>query len=211
MPLGERRPRKPEQPFTTPRPNPPSPPTNRRHLHRRTAGRWAIPARGSSLNRPPPRGPIRVHHRRSSGRARAVSLGRSLQASCLPLARCWLVLGIPAFTRQQRRLHGTGPPLAHPYSVRAGAGKGYRHLASLGASPLFHKSPPARAGGTAGHWARDAPGSPSNRSPPQGPIRHHHQQTIGTWTTGTWTTVTSAAGQRAIGQNQPLLSWPRLS
>jgi hypothetical protein len=36
----------------------------------------------------------------------------------------------------------------------------YRHLASLGASPLFHKSPPARAGGTAGCWAFPGPGKP---------------------------------------------------
>jgi len=36
--------------------------------------------------------------------------GRSLRASCPSLARCWLVLGIHAFTRQQRRLHGTGNP-----------------------------------------------------------------------------------------------------
>ncbi len=63
-----------------------------------TAGRWARDVPGSPRSGSPPIRPIRDHHCRSSGRARAVSLGRSLQASCLPLARCWLVFGIPAFT-----------------------------------------------------------------------------------------------------------------
>jgi hypothetical protein len=81
-----------------------------------TAGRWAIPAPGSTSNRSPPTRPKRDHHHRSSGQARAVSLGRSLRASCPPLARCWLALGIPASTRQQRQLHDTGSPLTHPYS-----------------------------------------------------------------------------------------------
>ena len=96
-----------------------------------------------------------------------------------------------------RRSTGTGPPLANPYSMRVGlcftlrrraladsysarprVGKGYRHLASLGASPLFHRSPPARAGGTAGRWAFPVPASPSNCSPPPRPIRRHNQKPL---------------------------------
>jgi len=119
----------------------------------------------------------RLHLARGSGWARAVSLGRSLRAS-MPFARSMLARSRhPAFARQQRRLRGTGPPLANPYSVGARVGKGYRHLASLGARPLFHRSPPARAGGTAGRWAAPASGSSSTRSLPQRPTRPHNQAT----------------------------------
>ena len=116
----------------------------------------------------------------SSGRAHAISPATRFRHPCPPLARCWLALGIlPALASNAGSL-GTGPLLANPYSTRPRVGKGYRHLASLGASPLFHRSPPARAGGTAGRWARDAPGSPPNRSPPTRPIRahDHHAQTL---------------------------------
>jgi len=135
----------------------------------RTGSGWA---RAVSLGRSG-----RLHLARGSGWARAASLGRSLRAS-MPFARSMLARSRhPAFARQQRRLRGTGPPLANPYSVGARVGKGYRHLASLGARPLFHRSPPARAGGTAGRWAVPASGSPSTRSLPQSPTRPHNQAT----------------------------------
>ena len=49
------------------------------------------------------------------------------------------------------RRHSPRPRLGvNPDCVRPRVGKGYRHLASLGASPLFHRTPPARASQTVG-------------------------------------------------------------
>jgi len=153
----------------------------------RTGSGWA---RAVSLGRSG-----RLHLARGSGWARAASLGRSLRAS-MPFARSMLARSRhPAFARQQRRLRGTGPPLANPYSVGARVGKGYRHLASLGARPLFHRSPPARAGGTAGCWAITASASPSSRSPPESPTRCHNQTAPGGF-------LRSPGGRRAVGPSR---------
>jgi len=57
----------------------------------------------------------------------------------------------------------------------------------LGGGPTFHarrlnRSPPARAGGTAGRWASPAPGSQSNPSPPTRPKRVPNRTNPGTST-----------------------------
>jgi hypothetical protein len=80
---------------------------------------------------------------------------------CPPLARCWIVLGIPAFTSPATPLDWHGLTPREPAFRACGR----------------HRSPPARAGGTAGRWAIPASGSPENRSPPKRPIRDHHQTT----------------------------------
>ena len=86
--------------------------------------------------------------------------GRSFQASCLPLARgkpsfaILATLGFPTPARLAR---------AHPSRTR------------IPRACARNRSPPARAGGTAGRWAIPVPGSPSPRSPPTRPKRHHHQ------------------------------------
>jgi hypothetical protein len=98
-PLGERRPRKPEKIPTT------QSPASRNDTHRARA-----PVHHHDAQTAITKQPTHGNRHASSGRTRAVSLGRSLRASCPPLARCWLALGIHAFTRQQRRLHGTGNP-----------------------------------------------------------------------------------------------------
>jgi hypothetical protein len=175
-----------------------SPPTRPIRLHNQittgtctggTAGRWArpppipatpsqptrpirvhqCPAQSATITNPPPppprlRGePVPSRRTLAAGihALRSLDAG-SLSASCLRFA-------------SNAGSIGTGSPLANPYSGCARVGKGYRHLASLGASPLFHKSPPARAGGTAGRWARPLPISatsspptkPNPRSPPR--------------------------------------------
>ena len=73
------------------------------------------------------------------------------------------------------------PPLARTqfHSVTAARPATDRDFHPAGSIHLQSHSPPARAGGTAGRWARDAPGSPSNRSPPTRPIRCHDQSTHG--------------------------------
>jgi hypothetical protein len=108
-----------------------------------TAGRWAIPVPGSpkTLHHQP--SSIRGHHRRGSGRACAISPDARCGHPCPPLARCWLALGILPSLASNAGSIGTGPPLANPDSVRPWVGKGYRHLASLGASPLFAPHPSA--------------------------------------------------------------------
>jgi len=98
----------------------------------------------------------------SSGRAHAISPATRFRHPCPPLARCWLALGILPALASNAGSSGTGPPLANPYSACPRVGKGYRHLASLGASPLFHRSPPARAGRDGGPL-----GDPGSRQPAQ--------------------------------------------
>jgi len=105
----------------------------------------------------------------------------------------WLVgnRASPSWLRSvsQRQLDWHRPPLANPDSMRRRVGKGYRHLASLGASPLFHRSPPARAGGTAGRWAFPGPRKPAEsfttnppnpRSPPNNKPTHVTPRELGT-------------------------------
>jgi hypothetical protein len=184
-----------------------------------TAGRWAFP-RTIATNRSPPTRPIRVHKRQTDGTSpagrRAVGpssarlpqtvhhqpaqsairtnrpplaeslrklgagpchlAGRSLWASCPPLARCWLVLGIPAFTSP-----ATPARLARARPSRTRIPRAMRN-----------RSPPARAGGTAGRWAFPRTIA-TNRSPPIRPIRVHKRQTDGT----------SPAARRAVGHSRP--------
>jgi len=104
------------------------------------AGR-SLPASGRSLGW--------LHLARARGGP--VRSRRTLAAGILPSARSWETeLRLPGCARfPNAGSIGTGPPLANPYSV--------------------HRSPPARAGGTAGRWAFPVPGSPANRSPPPPP------------------------------------------
>jgi len=97
-------------------------------------------------------------------------VARTLAAGILPSARSMLARSRPPC------LHSPATPAPRhgltPHAPVCGAGprvgKGYRHLAALGASLLFQRSPPARAGGTAGRWAIPVPGNPRNRPPPAG-------------------------------------------
>jgi len=152
---------------------------------RRAVGLFPVP--GSPRNRSPPKRPIRDHHQRRLGvgpchlAGRSVGFtsrrlgvgpchlagrslgftsrrlgvgpchlaGRSLRASCPSLARGKPSFAILAALRfPNAGSIGTGPPLANPYSAR-----------------VRNRSPPARAGGTAGRWAFPVPGSPQ--------IAHH--------------------------------------
>jgi hypothetical protein len=157
-------------------------PRPRRHAK----ARHFSPARGEPVpcrsdahcGHPALRSLVRVH--RTQARGEPVPSRRTLTAGILPSVRSMLARSRhPAFARQQRRLHGTGSPLANPDSARE-----------------RNRSPPARAGGTAGCWAAQLPIT-ANRSPPTRPIRVHHQPAP-----GTSPTLLSPAGRRVVGRSR---------
>ena len=139
--------------------------------------------------------------RAGSGWACAVSLGRSLRASCgftsrrLGVGPCrvarTLAAGIPAL-----RLLDAGSFSASMPSLASNAGSTARAHPSRTRIPftLTHRSPPARAGGTAGRWAIPVSGSPQNPSPPPRPNPRSPLSIVCTWTTG----------RRAVGPFWPL-------
>ena len=157
---------------------------------REPGGRRAVglfPAPGSHANRSPPTRPIRGHLTQARGgpvpSRRRFLRDQSASGGSVPAvasASLGELLASPSWLRSDFYAGsiGTRPPLANPDSARPRVGKGYRHLAALGASPLFHRSPPARAGGTAGRWA--IPHSKATpRSPPPSPIRDHRHPCFG--------------------------------
>jgi hypothetical protein len=111
----------------------------------------------------------------------------------------------PARSRARARGHFLRQPTLPRFRARA-------HGEPTVSPP--HKSPPARAGGTAGRWAFPVPGNPNQPPPPTRPIRDHHQPTPGTATTsrravgpsrslGIRTNLHHQPAQSAITTNQP--------
>jgi len=148
-----------------------------------TAGRWAIPASGSPPNRSPPTRPNRVHNHAGSGHARAASPGRSLQASCPPLARCWLALSLPAFTSPATPAPRHGPTPREPlFRARADAIKAPRR--EPGGRRAVGRSQPPEARRTVHHQhaqtaftTKTATGHPQPTTHNPQPTTHNPQPT----------------------------------